>query len=129
MIALDTNIIVRLIVDDDAAQVSLARDLILREGGFVQSTVLVETAWVLRKTYGYSIVQIAEFLMALHETDTLHFDLEERMPIALNAMVSGLDMADAIHVASCPLAAFATFDAVLQRRATKIFPTPKVVTP
>ncbi len=129
VIGLDTNIIVRLIVDDDAEQVSRARSLILERGGFVQSSVLVETAWVLRKTYGYTVVQVAQFLMALYETDTLHFDMGERMPLVLDAMVNGLDIADAVHVASCPVPTFATFDTALARRAAKIFSTPEVITP
>lgn len=58
MIGLDTNVIVRALVDDDPEQSAAARGLLctLTPGnpGFVGLIVLVETIWVLRNTYHYS---------------------------------------------------------------------------
>ncbi|MBI3706689.1 MAG: type II toxin-antitoxin system VapC family toxin, partial [Proteobacteria bacterium] len=48
MIALDTDVVVRFLVDDDHAQGRRARDLIARGGVVVGPTVLLEAEWVLR---------------------------------------------------------------------------------
>jgi predicted nucleic-acid-binding protein len=58
MPALDTNVLVRYIVLDDAAQLAAARRLISRilaEGStlFVPVTVVLELEWVLRSSYGF----------------------------------------------------------------------------
>jgi predicted nucleic acid-binding protein len=129
VISLDTNILVRLIVNDDAQQVARARTLILERGGSVQSTVLIETAWVLGKTYGFNASEIASFLLAFSETQQIRFELGERLPSAMAALAKGVDAADAIHVAGCQTEAFATFDTALTRRAPEHFKTPAVITP
>lgn len=53
MIAIDTNILLRFLEqDDDAAQTSAARELVRSEGMvFINPIVLVELAWVLRSTF------------------------------------------------------------------------------
>lgn len=57
MIGLDTNIVVRFLVDDDPAQSALARDLFAslseRVPGFIAREVLLETFWVLRRAYRF----------------------------------------------------------------------------
>ena len=54
MVALDTNVVVRLLVRDDAAQTRKAEQTFLRhargDGVFLPLVVLVETAWVLAYT-------------------------------------------------------------------------------
>lgn len=52
MTALDTNVLVRLIARDDPDQLEQARTLVQAGACFVPDTVLVETAWVLRSSYG-----------------------------------------------------------------------------
>ncbi|MCC6157598.1 MAG: type II toxin-antitoxin system VapC family toxin [Deltaproteobacteria bacterium] len=70
MIALDTNVLVRFLVADDAAQSRRARALIERgiaagERFFVADIVLCETVWVLDRAYGFSRAEIAGVLRAL----------------------------------------------------------------
>ena len=53
MIAVDTNVLVRLLTGDDPKQESAARSLFARESIWVAKTVLLETNWVLRSLYGF----------------------------------------------------------------------------
>ena len=63
MAALDTNVLVRFLVQDDAKQGLLARELIrstLAKGEplFVPVTVMLELEWVLRSNFGFDKAQI-----------------------------------------------------------------------
>ena len=75
MIALDTNVLVRYLADDDAEQAETARALLDRltpaPPGFVCREVMVELVWVLRRTYGHSPDRIAAVLEELVATDVL----------------------------------------------------------
>ncbi len=70
MIGLDTNVVVRLLVQDDAAQLRRVRKAVEKEctektPGLINSIVLVETVWVLGSAYGYGREDIA------HAVETL----------------------------------------------------------
>ncbi len=69
MIALDTNVLVRFLVQDDPAQAALANrvmaDLSEVEPGFIGREVLLEFVWVLERAYGYSRQDIAAALVGL----------------------------------------------------------------
>ena len=58
MIALDTNVLVRYLVRDDAEQAEAARALLesltADRPGYVCREVAVECVWVLERAYGYS---------------------------------------------------------------------------
>lgn len=58
MLAVDTNVLVRLLARDDAEQVRAAENLISK-GAWVSQLVLAETLWVLDSVYDLSRVQIA----------------------------------------------------------------------
>ena len=64
MLAIDTNLIVRYLVGDDAAQALRAKRLIDNNDVFVCLTVLLETEWVLRSVYEFSASQCARALGA-----------------------------------------------------------------
>jgi predicted nucleic-acid-binding protein len=51
MNAVDTNIVVRLIVGDNPEQEAAARNLIRGGSVWISKTVLLETIWVLRTFY------------------------------------------------------------------------------
>lgn len=72
MRAVDTNILVRLLVRDDAAQVKVAENFVAK-GAWVSNLVLVETLWVLDAVYERSPSQLAKAIDLLlnHETLTL----------------------------------------------------------
>ena len=58
MRAIDTNVLVRLLARDDAAQLAAAEDFIAK-GAWVPLLALVETVWVLGTVYARKPVQIA----------------------------------------------------------------------
>ena len=58
MRAVDTNLLVRLIVRDDAAQVATAEEFVAA-GAWVSHLVLAETLWVLDAVYERTPVQLA----------------------------------------------------------------------
>ncbi len=72
MRAVDTNILVRLLVRDDGAQVKVA-EYFVEKGAWVSHLVLVETLWVLDAVYERSPSQLAKAIDLLlnHETLTL----------------------------------------------------------
>ena len=63
MIGLDTNLVVRFLVQDDEAQAALASEVFASlsadHPGFIGSVVLAETSWVLAKAYKASREDIA----------------------------------------------------------------------
>lgn len=69
MIALDTNVLVRFLVQDDPDQARIATTLFDQltdaEPGFVSREVLVELVWVLERAYGYARSDIAAALDGL----------------------------------------------------------------
>lgn len=69
MLAVDTNVLVRLLVRDDARQMMLA-DAAVANGAWVSQLVLTEAVWVLDVVYGRkapSLIAALELLLA-HET-------------------------------------------------------------
>ncbi|MDE0168413.1 MAG: type II toxin-antitoxin system VapC family toxin [bacterium] len=78
MTAVDTNVLVRYLVRDDAAQAEAAR--VLLEGltrqhpGFVCREVAIEVVWVLERAYRFERAEIADVLLELVATDCLMFE-------------------------------------------------------
>ena len=69
MIALDTNVLVRFLVQDDVDQAKIAGKIIdqLTDAapGFIGREVVVELVWVLERAYGYERTDIATALDGL----------------------------------------------------------------
>lgn len=118
MIAVDTNVLVRLLTGDDPAQARRAAALFSESRILIPKTVLLETEWVLRYSYGQ---QPAIILAAFRKLAGLaQVTLEDPSAVmeALNRYEAGMDFADALHLASGREAeAFATFDTRLKKRA------------
>ena len=118
MIAVDTNVVVRLLTNDDPAQAARAADLLARERVLVPKTVLLETEWVLR--YSYEIPQPVVLAAIRKLLGLSQVAAEDATAIAraLELYEGGMDFADALHLASTRDAtAFATFDTRLSKRA------------
>ena len=131
MIALDTNVVVRLLVNDDAVQARRARTL-LAAGHDVRLpvTVLLEIEWVLRSAYGCPAPQVMTFLRALLGLPGVSTDNIAAVAAAIAACEQGLDFADALHLAlSGDAERFYTFDANLRRRALRAMPGVQVSAP
>jgi predicted nucleic-acid-binding protein len=80
VIGLDTNVLVRYLVQDDPGQARRATQLIKREctresPGFINRIVLCEIVWVLEAAYGYSKQEITLVLEKVLRTS--QFQVED----------------------------------------------------
>lgn len=101
MIGLDTNVLVRFLVQDDPHQAAQATRLIetlsAEQPGYLAEVVLVELAWVLSAAYGYSRGQIADVLERLLRSRELVIEHPSRSLQAVRLYRdSGADFADAL---------------------------------
>ena len=76
MIALDTNVLVRYLAQDDPRQAAKALQLIEREcsearPGFITAIVLAELVWVLESCYGSAKTEIVAVLQRILRTKQL----------------------------------------------------------
>jgi predicted nucleic acid-binding protein len=76
MRAVDTNVLVRLIVQDDAQQAAAAARLV-ESGAWVSVLALAETMWVLSSVYKLPAGKIAAALAMLLDNDKLSFQSPE----------------------------------------------------
>ncbi len=125
MPSLDTNVLVRYVVQDDSGQLAVARRLIKRcvsEGQslFVPVTVTLELEWVLRAGFGYGKDDVLQVLADLFSAAELSFQSERSLEVALQLYREGTaDFADCLHIALATEAGelpLWTFD----RRAAKV---------
>lgn len=130
MIAVDTNVLVRFITNDDAAQAKRARLLIEAGPVFVAKTVLLELEWVLRGAYGLDRPTILKAVRGLLGLPALTAEDELNVARAVEWYEAGLDFADALHLASSgQQRAFATFDQSMRKRASRTVGGFKFVSP
>jgi predicted nucleic-acid-binding protein len=121
MIAVDTNVVVRLLVGDDLKQTKTARALFEREIVWISRTVLLETAWVLDSVYGLEDRQVAASLGGLLGLAQVKVEDGEGVRLALDWAAQGMDLSDAIHLSGVPDSTrFTTFDRGLVRSAKKL---------
>lgn len=119
MIAVDTNILVRLIVADDASQADKARRVFDDAAGrgarvWVADTVLVELAWTLGRAYARDRADIVKALRALASHATVALESPAAVRAATDAFEQGpADFADCLLSAKAAAAGcdgLATFD-------------------
>lgn len=124
MSGIDTNVLVRWLVDDDARQskqIAVLFDDCAQHGValFVPITVVLELEWVLRSRYGLDKASIVSAMAALLETRELEFQLEPAVERALHTYRQGkADFADCLHAGLCAAedrAPLLTFDAKAAR--------------
>lgn len=121
MIAIDTNIIVRLLVNDDADQYKKAYSLFDQHEVFIADTVVLETEWVLRFAYDFKSDQIADALTKLLGLPNVFVNHPTIAAQAVTWHTQGLDFSDAFHLAnSQQCKAFYTFDKKMINRANSI---------
>jgi predicted nucleic-acid-binding protein len=94
MIGLDTNIVVRYIVQDDPVQSQKANEIIeqrltQRNLGYVSIIALVETVWVLERAYRFTDIEIASAVEGLLQTDILVIENEQEVFLAMTALKEG----------------------------------------
>ncbi len=135
MIAVDTNVLVRLLTGDDRQQAAASRSLVETESVWIAKTVLLETEWVLRRVYELDEDAIREAFTRLLGLRNVQVEDEPAVASALALTTHGIEFADALHLASRPRgASFVSFDRSFVRRATRagvgsIFVVPPRPTP
>jgi len=106
MITLDTNLLVRYITQDDAAQSAVATGVIEDRctpdaPGWIPLVVLCELVWVLTRAYRYDKALIVDVLDRLLATSDLRVEQEDVARAALAAWRdSGADFADHVILES-----------------------------
>lgn len=112
MIAVDTNVIVRLLTQDDDTQYQ--QSLALFESApaiFIPVTVILETEWVLRFAYNFAPPAVCQALRNLLGLPNVQIEHAHLVNLAVQWHEQGLDFADALHLAqSQNCEAFYTFD-------------------
>ena len=120
MIAVDTNVVVRLLTGDDPKQAAAARSLFAAGPIWIAKTVLLETGWVLRSLYGFEESAICDAFTKLLGLKNVHTEDESAMAAALALSAHGVELADAMHLTSRPPGAvFVSFDRSFVRRASR----------
>ena len=125
MVAVDTNVLVRLLTNDHAAQAARAVAVFRAGQVLVPKTVLLECEWVLRYSYVLPVDAIARSFLALLGLPNVTVEDVPAVHLAIGMLERGVDFADALHLASSSAAKeFVTFDVQLVKRARKGSPVP-----
>jgi predicted nucleic-acid-binding protein len=119
MIALDTNIWVRYVTNDEPDQARRALAVLAgAEEIFVAKTTLLELEWVLRAAYKLSAAAIIKALRQILGLPNVQIEMPDQLEKAIDYYEKGLDFADALYLASSPEGvSFFTFDTAFIKRA------------
>lgn len=121
MDAIDTNILVRIIIRDDEAMYQRAAAVLSRGPVLVPTTVLLEAEWVLRGRYGLDRGAVADSLTSFLGLPQVETPSPDAVHSALNLLRAGLDFADALHLATAaPARRLVTLDEPFTRRARRL---------
>ena len=121
MIALDTNVWIRYVTNDDPVQAKRALKLLgSSQDIFLPKTVLLEIQWVLRSVYSLPARSIERAMLQILGLPNVQPEAPEQIAAALDLYRGGVDFADALHlVGSGPIEGFYTFDEKFVRAARK----------
>jgi predicted nucleic-acid-binding protein len=127
MIAVDTNVVVRLLTGDDPEQFKTASAAVQGQELFLCKTVLLESEWVLRFTYRFSREAIRDGFGKLLGYEDLQVEDRNAVLRSLSWYSHGMDFADALHLASCADAErFLTFDRPFAQTAKALTQVPEI---
>lgn len=124
MIAVDTNVLVRYLVQDHPAQSRIATQLLENAeakgiGCYLSDVVLCEMVWVLASCYRHTRHQIVDILRRLLHTGMFSVDDPELVEEAVNVYATGrADFSDYLIVAQSQAVGvkkFYTFDRLLRK--------------
>jgi predicted nucleic-acid-binding protein len=109
MIGLDTNVLVRYIMQDDAKQSAQASEIVeaLSEErpGFVSVVALIEVVWVLESVYNLKQGQVAQAIHTLIGVSVIKTEKVEAVGAAIRAYgQENADFADALIERLCAMA-------------------------
>jgi predicted nucleic-acid-binding protein len=94
MIGIDTNALVRHLVQDDPVQSPKATELIEHKlteenPGFISVVVMAETVWVLERSYAAPDYEIAAAIERILQTEVLVVENEQAVFAAMTALKQG----------------------------------------
>jgi predicted nucleic-acid-binding protein len=121
MIAVDTNLLIRLLTKDDPNQAKRAAKVMESDDIFIPKTVMLETEWVLRHAYGINKGAITKGFQKMMGLPNVSVEDQQTVFQAISWYGSGLDFADALHLSSSMKAdGFVTFDKAFIKKARKL---------
>ena len=100
MRAVDTNILARFYLHDDAAQGRIAASVLSTGDIFVPKTVILELEWVLRYVAEQPENKVIECLAHLIALPGITVEDRDEIEAALGHYRNGVDFADALHLAA-----------------------------
>ena len=121
MVAVDTNILVRLLTKDDKKQADIALAIFEKNMVFVSKTVLLECEWVLRGCYEIASNVIADAFEGLMGVSDVTVEEGRSMMDVILLYRQGIDFGDAMHLISSKSAKqFISFDKKLIKKAKQL---------
>ena len=132
MIGIDTNVLIRFLVDDDPDQNRSAREMLSArtsdDPAFLSAVTLAETVWILTRGLGYSNADVAAMLRNLLASDGVVLEHAQDLGVILgHDNIPKTDIADYLIVWSAVSAGCArtvTFD----KRAAAAIPSMELLT-
>jgi predicted nucleic-acid-binding protein len=124
VIGLDTNVVVRYLVQDDPDQSALATTCIEgltdQEPGFLSVVTVAEISWVLRRAYRLDLSAVLDVIEGLVSVRELRVEAVDAIRRAVDRARSGGEFADCLiaelgHAAGC--ATTLTFDGGAARQS------------
>lgn len=125
MIGLDTNVLLRLWVQDDPRQAEAARGFVSRHGQVpgslrVSDAAILEAVWTLKSVYGYSRKEISTALQSLLDEPAYALADTERIRAALEGYRrSSADFGECL-IAADNAAAGCDFTVTFDRAASRL---------
>ncbi len=121
MIAVDTNLLVRILTNDDPIQARRAVKIFKSDDIFIPKTVLLETEWVLRHAYGIGRTFIIIGFQKLLGLPNMNVEDPDGIYQAMSWYENKFDFADALHLASSRRCiSIATFDSSFTKKAQQL---------
>lgn len=102
MLGIDTNVLIRFLVGDDADQAAVAQQFIQarcspEQPAFISVIAAVELFWTLRRTYRFSAEELAATFSGLLRARELLFERPDEVRYAFREFaMNGVDFADAL---------------------------------
>jgi predicted nucleic-acid-binding protein len=125
VIGIDTNVLVRFLVDDEPAQNLAAREFLgertAEAPAYVSAVVIAETVWILNRRLKYPMPVVAELLQNLLATDGLVVEYTEELDALFSASGPRSDIADYL-IAWAALRAGCSRTVTFDSAAVKVIP-------
>lgn len=118
-VVVDTNVLVRFLIDEDVAQARRAVELFRSSVIFLPETVLLETEWVLRSIYELGRREVAAGFLSVLKLRNVQVERRAVLLGVIEAYAKGFDFADALHYAGAEGMEVKTFDRKFVNRGKK----------